>query len=192
MAAHLKNLRDALKLVFARPAYIAFAGALAMLAFLLAVWFSNLRLIGEVWSSGAPLAAKLGIALSLLGGIGTNFTLLAAGYAIAIAVLFGMTMAMIFYSFKQTRVAPAGQTIAIGAGGVASGVIGVGCAACGSLVLGAVLPSLGVAGALTVLPLGGEEFGILSVALLFLSLVFVSRKIAEPATCLATGDGTPG
>lgn len=189
MTVHLKNLRAALKLVFARPPYMALAGALAMLAFLLAVWFPNLGLIGEVWGSSAPLTVKLGIAISLLGGIGTNFTVLAAGYTVAIAVLFGMTMAMIFYSFKQRRVAPAGQTIAVGAGGVASGVIGAGCAACGSLVLGAVLPSLGVAGALAALPLGGEEFGILSVALLFVSLIFISRNIAEPAACRV--DRTP-
>ena len=184
MRRHPKNLRAAFGQVFAYPAYIALAGVLAILAFLLAVWFPNLGLIAEIFSgSGAPLAAKLGIALSLLGGIATNFSLLSAGYTIAIAVLFGMTSAMIFYLLKQRRVAAAGQNIAIGSGGVASGVLSIGCAACGSLILGAVVPSLGAAGALAALPLNGEEFGILSVVLLCTSLLLVSKIIAEAIAC---------
>ena len=184
MARHLKNVRVAFGQVFAYPLYIALAGVLAILAFLLAVWFPNLGLITQVFSdSNVPLAATLGIALSLLGGIGTNFSLLAAGYTVAIAVLFGLTAAMIAYLLKQRRIAAAGQSIAIGSGAVASGVLGVGCAACGSLILGVVVPSLGAAGALAALPLNGEEFGILSVALLFVSLSLISKNIAESIAC---------
>jgi hypothetical protein len=99
-------------------------------------------------------------------------------------VLFGMTAAMIAYLLKQRRVAAAGQTMAIGSGAVASGMLGIGCAACGSLILGAALPSIGAAGALVAaLPFQGEEFGILSVALLFVSLLLVSKNIAQPVAC---------
>ena len=184
MTPHLKNLRVAFAQVFAYPSYVALAAAVAILAFLLAVWFPNLGLIAQVFSaSNAPLAATLGIALSLLGGIVTNFSLLSAGYTIAITVLFGLTTAMIAYLVKQRRIAAAGQSIAIGSGAVASGVLGVGCAACGSLIVGVVLPSLGAAGALAALPLNGEEFGILSVALLFVSLLLISKNIAESIAC---------
>jgi len=177
---HLENLRTACGRVFAHPSYIALAGVLAILVFLVAVWLPNLGLIGDVFAgSNAPLATKLGFALSLLGGIGTNFTLLSAGYTIAIAVLFGITTAMIVYLLKQRRVAAAGQNIAIGS----SGVLGIGCAACGSLILGAGLPFLGATGALAVLPLNGAEFGILSVALLLVSLLLISKTIAEPIAC---------
>ena len=184
MTPRLKNLRVAFGQVFAYPSYIALAGVLAILVFLLAVWFPNLGLITQVFSdSNVPLAATLGIALSLLGGIGTNFSLLAAGYTVAIAVLFGLTTAMIAYLVKQRRMAAAGQSIAIGSGAAVSGVLGVGCAACGSLIVGVVLPSLGAAGALAALPLNGEEFGILSVALLFVSLLLVSKNITESIAC---------
>jgi len=184
VTSHLNNLRVAFGQVFAYPSYIALAGVLAILAFLLAVWFPNLGLIAQIFSgSNAPLAATLGIALSLLGGIGTNFSLLSAGYTIAIAVLFGLTTAMIAYLVKQRRIAAAGQSIAIGSGAAVSGVLGVGCAACGSLIVGVVLPSLGAAGALAALPLNGEEFGILSVVLLFVSLLLVSKNIAESIAC---------
>ena len=190
MRDYLAGLRAALGRVFVHPAYAALAGGLAIVAFLLAVWFPNLGLIGEIFSaSNAPLGAKLGIALSLLGGIGTNFSLLAAGYTIAIAVLFGIDAAMIVYLLKQRRAAAAGQNIAIGSGGVASGVLGIGCAACGSLILGAALPSAAAAGALAALPFAGAEFGILSVALLVVSLLLISRSIAQPAACRAAPAG---
>jgi hypothetical protein len=184
VARHLKNVRVAFGQVFAYPSYVALAGVLALLVFFLAVWFPNLGLIAQVFSdSGAPLAAALGIALGLLGGITTNFSLLSAGYTIAIAILFGLTSAMIAYLVKQRRIAAAGQSIALGSGAAASGVLGIGCAACGSLILGVVLPALGAAGALAALPLNGEEFGILSVALLLVSLVLISKSIAESIAC---------
>lgn len=184
MRRALANVRAALGRVFVRPAYLLLAGALAAAAFLLAVWFPNLGLIGEIlWGSSAPLAAKLGIVLSLLGGIVTNFTPLAAAYTVVIAGLFGVTTAMIAYLLRQRRIAAAGQSIALGTGAAASGALGIGCAACGSLVLGTVFPSLVAAGALAALPLNGEEFGMLSVVLLSVSLLLVSRNIAESAAC---------
>lgn len=184
MKRHLKNLRVALGQVFAHPSYLAFAGTLAIVAFLLAVWLPNLGMLaGIFFESGVPLSAKLGIALSLLGGIGTNFDPVAAGYTIAIAVLFGISAAMILYVLKQRQVTAAGQNIAIGSGAMASGVVGIGCATCGSLILGGVVPFFGTAGALALLPLNGAEFGFLSVAMLFVSLLLISRNIAEPGAC---------
>jgi len=181
--SHLEILRDALRRVFANLGYAALALVVTGAAFLLAVWLPNLGMLAEVFgASGIPLDAKLGVAFSLLGGIATNFSPLAAGYTVAIAGLFGTTTAMTVYLLRQTR-RTAGRNVAVGFGGVASGVLGVGCAACGSLVLGAVLPFATATAALAVLPLEGAEFGILSVALLSASLLLVSRRIVSPAAC---------
>lgn len=188
MKRHLDNLQGALRRVFARSSYLALAAALAVAAFLLAVWFPNFGLIGDVFGrSNAPFAVKIGVALSLLGGIVTNFSLLSAAYTIAIAVLFGTNVAMIVYLLRQKRAGAAGQNVAIGSGGVVSGVLGIGCAACGSLILSAMAPFLGTAGALAMLPLNGGEFGILSVVLLVVSLLFMSKTIAEPVACPLPG-----
>jgi len=184
MKRHLTDLRAALRQVFTGRLYIALACALTIVALLLAVWFPNLGLIGAVFSaSDVPFIDKLAVALSLLGGIATNFSLLTAGYTITIAGLFGLCTAMIIYLFQQKRAAAAGRNMAVGAGGVASGVMGIGCAACGSLVLGGALPFAGATAALAALPLGGAEFGIVSVVLLLLSLLLVSRSITQPAGC---------
>lgn len=184
MTQGLRNLRAALGRVFVQPLYIALAAVLGMLASLLAVWGSNLRLLFEIFSgSDAPLAEKLGIALSLLGGLVTNFDLLSASYTIAIAVLFGVTTAMTTWFLRRRHLIGIGRSVSIGSGAMASGVLGIGCAACGSLILNVVLPSLGVAGAVAALPLEGEEFGILSVALLFISLLLVSKSIEDSVSC---------
>ena len=199
MTHGLRNLHAALGRVFVQPPYIALAAVLGMLAFLLAVWGSNLGLLFEVFSGpDVPLAEKLGIALSLLGGIVTNFNLLSASYTIAIALLFGITTAMTTWILRQKHVAGVGRSVTIGSGAMTTGVLGIGCAACGSLILNVVLPSLGAAGVVAALPLEGEEFGILSVALLFVSLLLVSKSIEESVSCRVVRTtserqlGTPG
>lgn len=199
MKRQFDNLRLAFGQVFGRFAYLALAAVLAVVAFLLAVWLPNLGLIAQiVTGSDAPIAAKISILLSLLGGIWTNFSLFSAGYTVAIAVLFGVNTAMIVYLLRQRRAAvAAGQNIAIGTGGMASGILGIGCAACGSLIASTALSFVGATGGLAALPLNGGEFGILSVALLLFSLLLISRNIAQPvcplpglAEALATTEPT--
>lgn len=181
-------MRAALAQVFAHFSYLTLAGLLAIMAFLFAVWFPNFGLIGQVFANpSVSPTEKLSFAISLLGGIGTNFSLLSASYTVAIAVLFGANSSMIVYVLTRKRAARLGQHIAVGSGGMASGALGIGCAACGSLIFGAALPFVGAAGALAMLPLQGEEFGILGVALLLVSLSLLSRAITAQASCQVPG-----
>lgn len=190
MTRAFANLQIACRQVFARFSYIALAGGLAGAALGFALWFPNLALISAVLAEpDEPLAAKLGILLSLLGALGTNFSLFSATYTVAIAVLFGINTAMIVFLLKQRRTVAAGQNIVLGSGGMASGALGIGCAACGSLVASAALSFVGGAGAVAAMPLNGGEFGLLGVALLLVSLFFISRNIAQPVCALpASGD----
>ncbi len=184
MKGDLKHLQTAFSEVFAHASYMALASSIAVAAFLFAVWFPNLGLIAEVFStSSAPLGSKLKIAISLLGGISTNFSVLSAGYTIAIAILFGLNIAMIVYLLRRKRNGLAQQETTAGIGGIASGALGIGCAACGSFLLSTTLSLFGAAGALAILPLRGGEFGILSVGLLLISLSLISKKIAAPFIC---------
>ena len=170
--------------VFAYTSYIVLASMLTLFAFVFSIWLPNIGLIIDIFTtSSAPLAAKLKVAVSLLGGIGTNFSFLSAGYTIAIAALFGINLAMVAYFLKRTRAGLSKQNLAVGVGGVASGALGIGCAACGSFILTTALSSFGAASALAILPLRGGEFGILSVVLLVLSLILISKKIAAPLIC---------
>ncbi len=178
---------QALQKVFRRPTYILLALITSATVFAFAVWLPNIPLIVKVMGHpGIPLTQKLDLPISLLGSIVTNFTLLSASYTIAIAILFGLNLGMIVY-FLRRRINDVKQSgIATGFFGITSGVIGMGCAACGSFLLMSVLSLFGASWILSFLPLGGGEFGILGVILLTVSLYMTAKQIQNPAVCRIT------
>lgn len=177
-------LFQSLQKVFRKLQYLILTLIISAAVFAFAVWFPNLSLIVRIMGhSGVSLSQKINLPLSLLGSIATNFTLLSASYTIAIAILFGMNVSMIMY-FLQRRVDKVKRAgMATGLFGITSGVIGVGCAACGSFLLTSVLSLAGASWILSFLPLRGAEFGILGVILLFASLYMTAKKIQDPAVC---------
>ena len=183
MESHWNNLQTAFGEVFARTGYIALASMLTLIAFVFAVLLPNFKLIVGLFSNtSAPLVTKISIVWSLLGGIVTNFSLLSAGYTIAIAILFGINIVMIVYLIRKRRQLGK-KTVAVGVGGFVSGLFGVGCASCGAFLLTAILSSFGAMGLLVYLPLRGGELGLLGVVLLIISLTLISRKITQPLIC---------
>ena len=177
-------LARALLVVFRKPAYALTALLVALVAFAMAVWMPNLGLIAQVITDpDIALSKKIMLPVTLLFSISTNFSVLSALYTIAIPILFGVNVAMMIYYLKR-RIGVAKQS-AMNAGfaGMASGIFGIGCAACGSFLLTSILSSLGAAGALFFLPLRGGEFGILGVVLLGLSIILVAKQIQNPLVC---------
>ena len=175
---------QALQKVFRRPAYAFLALAVSLAVFAFATWLPNFRLLWSVWQSpDIPLSDKLELPLNLIGSIATNFTLLSASYTIIIAILFGMNVALLTY-FLRRRIDDA-RSLGVGTGflGIASGVLGMGCAACGSFLLTSILSLFGASWLLAYLPLAGGEFGILGVILLAVALYLTAKKIQNPAVC---------
>ena len=180
-------IAQALMCVFKEWTYIVIAVAVALVVFVFATWLANLGLIWKITvSPSVPLLDKAKILASLVGSIRTNFTVFSALNTIVIAVLFGLNAAMVTYYVKlQKRLSmQTGQaTAAAGLGGLASGFVGIGCAACGTFVLGPILSFVGAAGLIALLPFGGQEFTLFGVALLGFSLFLVAKKIGEPLVC---------
>lgn len=179
-----QTIAEATREVLARPAYLGLAAIIALAAFAAFLWIPNFRLIGVVF--GTPvvtLGTKLALLGSLLMGITTNFETLAAFSAVVIPLLFGVDIAMIVYFLKQKRARLPRGEIAASLGGATSGVVAAGCAACGSFLLVTILSFLGASGALALLPLKGGELGLLSIALLVLSIFLIARKIVAPIVC---------
>src|SRR3546814_17586283 len=79
--------------------------------------------------------------------------------------------------FRSRQTGQAGAAASFG--GLATGLFGVGCAACGTFVLSPALTLVGISGLIAQLPFGGEGFGVLGVGMLGLSLVLPERRIAE-------------
>ena len=177
-------ITHALKTVFSNQKYTLLAGVVAFVVFAFGVWFPNIRVLASILANPTiSISDKLTFPIHLLQSITTNFTTLSASYTIATALLLGINVAMVLY-YVRNRVAEVKQSgIAMGFLGIASGVLGIGCAACGSLLLTSILSSLGASVILTQLPLRGGEFGILGVILLSVSLYLTARQIQNPLVC---------
>lgn len=176
-------LVQALQKAFRKPIYALFALAVSTIVFAFAVWLPNIRLITSIATSGDVLfATKLALPLSLLGSITTNFTLLSATYTIAIAILFGVYISMMMYFLKRRIKEVKQNAVATGFLGITSGILGVGCAACGSFLLTS-FSLVGAGGTLAFLPLGGGEFGIIGVVLLGIAVYMTAKQIENPLIC---------
>ena len=175
---------QALQKVFRKPVYAVIAFIISAAVFAFAVWLPNLSLIVKIMGHpGITFSQKLSLPASLLGSIVTNFTLLSATYTILITILFGMNVAMIVY-FLRRRIDDVRQVgLGTGFAGITSGILGMGCAACGSFLLTSILSLSGASWLLSYLPLNGGEFGILGVILLAISLYLTAKKIQNPAVC---------
>lgn len=175
---------NAFKIVFRSKAYTLLAGIVMLAVFAFAVWLPNIRLLFSLISDPAvPVSVKLTFPLRLLGSITTNFTPFSASYTIIISILFGINAAMLVFYLRR-RINYAKQAgVATGFIGIASGILGMGCAACGSFILTSTLSLIGAAGIITSLPLKGGEFGIFGIILLSISLFFTAKQIQNPAIC---------
>lgn len=177
---------EALHTIFRRPTYTLTALAVAWVVFSVAVWLPNMTLIARVVASpNSSFWSKVEFLFSLYGSIGTNFTLLSATYTVLIALLFGINIALFtFYIRKQRSIGGDAQPVlTAGVGGLVSGFLGIGCAACGTFILTTLLSVFGATAILAYLPLGGGEFGILGVALLSYSVYALVQKIKAPNVC---------
>lgn len=179
------------RLVFASGRYVLLATVSALFVFVLATWLPNLRLVWQIASSTTiPLAARIEALIELIGSIATNFTIFSALSTIAVSVLFGANVALVVYYFRSRRPAlrQGGYTRAAASmGGLVSGLFGVSCATCGAFVLSPILSFIGATGFVTLLPFGGEEFSLLGIGMLVLSIALTARKIREPAVCAPGG-----
>lgn len=170
--------------IFKNFRYIFIAALVAFIAFSFSVTVSNWGFLLEVISSeSATFLDKLNIFFSLFGSINTNFTRVSATYTVIIDILIGINAAMIIYYIRRRRESVKNTGVLVGMGGMASGLFGIGCAACGTFLLSSLFAIVGAGGLVGYLPFGGQEFGFLGVGLLSFSIHMTTKKIKEPLVC---------
>lgn len=155
---------------------------LSMLVLFTAIAFiPNLGVLGQVFASSVPVTQKLMFMFTLLGSPAANAT--AIGFITILISIFlsGIVIALGVYAFRK-RAQNVGAMGVSGAGMV-SAFIGIGCASCGSLLLTALIPFLGIGAFVSILPFGGAEFSVLGIALLLVSAYLLLKQIAKPMTC---------
>lgn len=174
--------------VFKDFRYIALSAAIFVLVLLFAIWLPNISFIwGTVVSATLSLSQKFGILSSSLGALNTNFTLLSRNLTILVALLFAINISLFAYYFK--RRIKLEKAAGVGIGGIIVGFLGVGCAACGSVILSSIFGIGATAGFIGVLPLQGQEFSVLAIGILGFSNYVIAKKIQDPLVCKIDGLG---
>ena len=160
------------RLVLSVPTYAVVALLAAGVGLSLFVFSLNLPLVELALTGTLPRSARFRILANLYPFVGSAFDPIQGGLLVAVAVLFGVDVAMVAYHLREHGVSLSG-----GGGsalGAVLGALGAGCAACGSALLVGVLSLFGVSASLLFLPLDGLEFALLALFALLLSMFWVA------------------
>lgn len=173
----------AARIVFAHWKYVvgALVGSLTVLvAILLASHQTLLVSYYQLPSTGVVDEIQLILRLLLAAPIAIGW--FAFSGVVLLCLWIGMTAALAVYTVRHTanfRWRAFGQ---LGLGSV-SALIGLGCVACGPLLLGGLLSLLGATGVILLLPWHGTELLIIAVPLLWYATYSTARVLQAPPTC---------
>jgi len=180
----LQTFLFSLNQVFSKPRYIVLSITAFIVVVTLAIWLPNLNFLGHITVSDTfSPSQKIGIISSVFGSFQTNFTPFSRAITILVSLLFAINFSFFVYFFL--RAARFSKETGIGTSGFILGMIGIGCATCGSVILSSILGIGATAGFIGILPLKGQEFGLLSIILLSISIYLLSKKIKDPLVCNA-------
>lgn len=173
----MNSAKTALKLIFRTPRYsLTVFGAAALFIFLVTfVVYSSAVMFTLRYSKPFAVPGNLLQVIWLNNSTGSLAILLVT------ALLVGINVALMTFLIKQ-RMATL-PTKVTGLLGTFLGLIGVGCASCGSVALSAVLGFSATASLTSVLPWRGTELRFLAIGMLLISIVLTSKKITTPVTC---------
>lgn len=168
--------------VFKKFHYILLAIFVAVVLLFIAVWMPNWALLKfTLLSDGLTLSGRLAILGGSFDWLNTNFSPLGRILTILNSLLAGINVALLVYHVRGQIALR--RAAGLGALGIASGLFGIGCAACGSFLLSSIF-GLGVGSALTAaLPLSGLEFTLLGTIILAGTTYYILRKIKSPLAC---------
>ena len=160
-------------------ALIAIIFGIVVLVF--SLWLPNLSLIKANILSDVPIAEKIRYVWISLLIFNTGLSGFSQVFTVAISLLFGINVSLtIFYIRRRARVSrEAGVSVL----GTIVGLLGVGCSACGSVIISSLFGTATTFAVTGFLPLDGKEFSILAIIILILSIYFVIKKIRAPLTC---------
>jgi len=168
--------------IITNPKYLALSIVVTLIVIAFAAWLPNLHLITRVMTSSTmTLWQKTNLLTSLLGSLQTNFSPLSRSVTIVSASLTGIQASLLVYYLRQT--ARIQQEMGVSLAGVATSLLGVGCASCGSVVLTSLIGIGSASTVLGVLPFRGQEFGFLGITILLFAIAFTVKKINQPFVC---------
>jgi hypothetical protein len=174
-----------LRRVFSQIQYLALSASTFFVIVSVALLAPNASVIKTyLTASTLSVLEKISFIGALYQSFITNHSWYSRIALILIALLCSTYISLLLYYVKTRRVQSRDARLHIGSiGGVIAGVLGIGCAACGSIILTSILTLFGGSGLLLLLPLHGAEISILSIGLLLWVNYFLIQKIHTPRTC---------
>ena len=153
--------------IIAQSKYLAVAVGVALVVIAFAAWLPNLHLITQTMTSATmTLWQKTNLITSLLGSLQINLS--------------PLSRLLVFYLKQTARIQ---QTMGVSVLGVATSMLGVGCASCGSVILTSLIGFGSATAVLGFLPFRGQEFGFIGIVILLFAISFTLKKINQPYVC---------
>ena len=177
--SHLKIVVE----ILGRKRYFVFTATVFMILLFLTIWIPNFTLLKTILlSPRLSILEKLNFLKSSLLTLETSFTPASRVLTIVILLLFSLNLSLVVFYFSRRRdyLKSFG---AVSLPGAFLGILGVGCASCGSFLLSL----LGLTAALGFLPLKGVEFSLVSILLLIYSLDQLLTIIDQKNLCTFLG-----
>lgn len=179
---YLSQTAKSIQAVMANKNYLVLALAVALAVFLFSIWLPNFSFVGEIITSEYfTVNEKVSILFSSLGAFQTNFRPFGRVALVAISLLFGLNTSLFIFYLKRRVVLQKAAGMSIG--GMLAGLIGIGCASCGSFILASIFGMSASAAFIGLLPFRGQEFAVAGIVILGLSVVLISKKIQESPVC---------
>lgn len=170
--ADWRLLGRTVRLVLGIPLYATLAILYAMTALSIFSVSQNLALVYFLLTGPLAFADRARILLDLYPLLGPLYRPVTGIALVGVAVLVGVDLALVTYHVREHGLSTEGSSGS--AVGVFLGVLGAGCAACGSAILVGILSLVGGAGLVTLLPLEGLEFTLIAAGVLVLSLFWLA------------------
>ncbi len=168
--------------ILKKPIYVCIGFFVFLISFIVFSIIPHLTELGEIRALDNSISADGSVFWATIRSfLGHTFepTLIPT---LIISVLFGLIIVLLVYYYKHN-----GRTLIKTSGsgtlGVVLGVLGVGCSACGTLALTAVLGSVGLGWLVALLPFAGAEFLYLGIAAMVFSIWQLVALINKPFVC---------
>jgi len=91
-------------------------------------------------------------------------------------------VAMVVYIYKN-RIKTTKGGVFTSIGGFISGMFGIGCASCGTFLIGPLLSLVGGGWIISLLPYNGAELGFISIAIFIFAIFVFAKRIEDPKVC---------
>lgn len=164
------------RLVLSVPTYATVAVVATWVSLTAFVLAQNVALVRDLVIGGSlPLADRLVLVREQYPFLGTNYDTVTGIAVLIVAILIGVNLTLVAYHLREHELGASGGGGSVF--GVVLGVLGAGCATCGSALLLGLLSLVGASGLLLALPLGGLELSLLAIGAVLLSTFWLAEGL---------------